>query len=56
MLVGAEAQSHNEAVMTGVSKKLGGDEAKVKEFKTATKNLGKGQVGAEQVSLLKLVM
>jgi hypothetical protein len=49
MLVGEEAQSHNEALMAGVSKKLGGDEAKVKQFKTATKQLGKGQVSAEQV-------
>ena len=49
-LTGEAAVAHNERIVAAVAKKCGGDEVRLKQFKSATKNLGKGKASAAEVS------
>jgi hypothetical protein len=50
-LSGDEAVAHNNRIMDVVSKQLGGDETSLKEFKSATRSLGKGKVSCSEVRM-----
>ena len=50
LLTGEAAVAHNGRILDAVSKEIGGDELRMKEFKSATRNLGKGKVTCAEVS------
>ena len=51
LLTGEAAVAHNGRILDAVSKKMGGDELRLKEFKSATRSLGKGKVTCAEVRL-----